>query len=163
MSKFRINSWIFACFEAIKSSVIFLQLCAQFTINNLPLYIFYVTSASRKKNRFEIWYLGNIGSNPLIKLDLFVSFNLCYQYLYPLNFMVTLYCTPITLLNRPHAAYCLVVIYFPHPYSLSLSFNAKYTHTLGRGKRGLPIKRSKRILRLAKIVLRPGIEPRSKF
>ena len=25
-------------------------------------------------------------------------------------------CTPITLLNRPHAAYCLVVIYFPHPY-----------------------------------------------
>ena len=132
MSKFRINSRTFILFWSDKKFCYFSATLR--TVHNkyfATIYIFfYLTSASRKKIRFEVWYLGNIGSNSLIKLALFVSLNFLifvlvwrsvfYSGVLPIPIPPPLYghavCTPITLLNRPHATYCLVVIDFPHPY-----------------------------------------------
>ena len=115
-----------SCFEAIKSSVIFLQLCAQFTIYNLPLYIFLCHVSEQEKHSFRSLILGKYWFK-FTYMALFVSFEFsdffiafsvlfgCVTITYTPSTLWSR-CTPITLLNRPHAAYCLVVIYFPHPY-----------------------------------------------
>ena len=118
-----------SCFEAIKSSVIFLQLCAQFTINNLPLYIFLCHVSEQEKNSFRSLILGKYWFKFTNKIGFICKFefsDFCIGMAFSVLFRCvtntytpsTLWsrCTPITLLNRPHAAYCLVVIYFPHPY-----------------------------------------------